>query len=362
MGPTDRPPDHPQPGPQVGAGPAHGGPDGHQLPEGEPLAVAVEGLTKVYVPSPPWLRILLKSAIKEPVVALEDATFQLRRGETCVVVGPNGAGKSTLFRILTGLVIPTSGTATILGHDVQEGRRVRSLIGYMPAEDRNLMLRHTCAQNLAFRGKLQSIPLRELPERVDEALDQVGILHARDRAATSLSTGMKARLQLAAALLHRPQVLILDEPTSAVDPVGAHELLTLIEQLTADQGLSVILSSHRLEEIDALNNKVVFLDKGRVIHDGNLSELRKHWEQPLFRIELSPDTDVVALAARLEREPDFDVDVVDSTVEISTHRPVGAIMAAMGPAVDAVVSFDQVAMPLRVLFHKLVSGEIEGQR
>jgi ABC-2 type transport system ATP-binding protein len=323
--------------------------------------VSVQHLSKVFVPSPPWMRVLLKSAIKEPVIALDDVSFELQRGETCVVVGPNGAGKSTLFRILTGLTTPTGGHAQVLGHDIGEGRRVRSLIGYMPAEDRNLMLRHTCAQNLAFRGKLQGIPPRQLPVRVDAVLDQVGILHARNRAATSLSTGMRARLQLAAALLHEPDVLILDEPTSTVDPVGAHELLTLIEDLTAARGLSVVLSSHRLEEIDALGNKVVFLDQGRVIHDGNLNELRRVWELPRYRFGFAPGVDVVELGARLARQPQLDVDVVDAYLEITTHRPLGEVMAALGRSVDAIVSFDQVVMPLRVLFHKLVTGEIRGR-
>jgi ABC-2 type transport system ATP-binding protein len=324
---------------------------------GELLAVSVSHLSKVFLPSPPWMKVLLKSAISEPVVALDDVSFQLRRGEICVVVGPNGAGKSTLFRILTGLTTPSEGQAQILGHDIDDGPRVRSLLGYMPAEDRNLMLRHTCAQNLAFRGKLQGIPSRALANRVDETLDQVGILHARDQAAVSLSTGMRARLQLAAALLHEPEVLILDEPTSTVDPVGAHELLTLIEELTVARGISIVSSSHRLEEIDALGNKVIFLDRGRVIHDGNLAELRKLWERPRYRIELAAGADPVALGAWLERQPLFEVDVVDRCIEVSTPRPLGDVMAAFGPSVNAIVSFEQVVIPLRVLFHKLVSDE-----
>lgn len=341
-------------------------------PSGEP-ALSVDGVTKVFAPSPAWLKVLLKSAIKEPVLALDDVSFQLEPGETCVVVGPNGAGKSTLFRILTGLTTPTSGQARILGHDIAEGRRVRSLIGYMPAEDRNLMLRHTCGQNLEFRGKLQGIAKHELKDRVDAALEQVGIAHARDRAAVSLSTGMKARLQLAAALLHRPEVLILDEPTSTVDPVGAHELLTLLEELTAADGLSIVLSSHRLEEIDALDDKVVFLDRGRVIHDGNLGQLRHVWEIPRYRMTFDPSIDVVALGQKLAIEPGFEVDVLDSAptgpdtpaeavVEVATQRPVGRVMASLGPAAEAVTSFDQVVMPLRMLFHKLVNDEMEARR
>lgn len=156
-----------------------------QLDDSE-LALSVRNLSKVYYPSPAWLRMLLKTAITKPVVALDDISFGLKRGEICVIVGPNGAGKSTLFRILTGLTTATSGSATVLGHDVKDGVQIRSLIGFMPAEDRNLMLRHTCAQNLEFRGRLQGLPKRELPDRIDEVLEQVGIPHAKNQAAISL--------------------------------------------------------------------------------------------------------------------------------------------------------------------------------
>ncbi len=331
-------------------------------PDDTGSALSVRHLTKIFEPSPPLMRILLKSAIDEPLVALEDVSFEVAKGETCVVVGPNGAGKSTLFRILTGLTTPTTGHAQILGHDIEAGRQVRELIGYMPAEDRNLMLRHTCAQNLEFRGKLQGISRSELPGRVDEVLDQVGILHARDRAATSLSTGMKARLQLAAALLHKPELLILDEPTSTVDPLGALELLNLIEDLAANDGLSIVLSSHRLEEIEALQHKVVFLDKGRVIHNGDLNALRSLWEAPRYRIEFAEGVDVLDLARRLDTESDVEIDVVGSVVEIGTERPVGAVVAALGSSADQIVSLDRVVMPLRTVFQRLVSGETGGAK
>lgn len=328
----------------------------------ETPAVRACGLSKTYVPSPRWMKALLKSAIDEPVVALDDVSFEVRRGEICVVIGPNGAGKSTLFRILTGLTTPTSGSATIVGHDINEGRVVRSLIGFMPAEDRNLMLRHTSAQNLEFRGRLQGIPRQELPTRIDEVLERTGILHTKNRAATALSTGMKARLQLAAALLHEPKVLILDEPTSAVDPVGAHELLSLIEQLAKEDGLSILLSSHRLEEIDALQNKVVMLDGGRAVHNGNLAGLRHVYEAPRYLIEFTPDTDVTLVVRQLRQIEGVEIDVVDGSVEIATARSVGSLMASLGAHVDSIISFDQIQMPLRVLMHKLVSGEIEGSR
>lgn len=319
-------------------------------------AVLVDGIGKVFHPSPMWLRLMLKSAIKQPVVALEEISFEVGVGEICVVIGPNGAGKSTLFKILTGLLLPTSGRAEIQGVNVSNGRQVRSMIGYMPADEGNLLLRHTCAQNLAFRGKLQSIPRRDLPDRIDEVLEQVGILGARDQAAISMSTGMRTRLQLAAALLHRPKILLLDEPTSAIDPVGAYELLLLIERLAKESGLSIILSSHRLEEIDALHNRVVVLDKGRLVHNGNLSDLRRLWEQPRYRVAFASAGRAASIASRLhDSHPDLQVEIDDECLEINTDRSAGGLLSVFLPEeVDSVASFEKVTMPLRALLYQLV--------
>ena len=147
----------------------------------EPL-VRVVGVCKVYEPSPMWLRFLLRSAITDPVVALDDVNFEVMPGEICAVVGPNGAGKSTLFRVLTGLTTPTKGSATILGIDVvKESTSIRRMIGFMPSDERTLYLRHTCRENLRFHGRLQGMRLRETLARVDETLEQVGLAHAADR-------------------------------------------------------------------------------------------------------------------------------------------------------------------------------------
>lgn len=327
------------------------------------VVLSVSGLTKVYEPSPPMLRLVLRSSIDEPVTALHDVSFDVEAGKICVIVGPNGAGKTTLFRLLTGLTTPTEGTATILGKDISAGPSVRALIGFMPAEDRNLMLRHTCIQNLQFRGRLQGVPEQELAGRIDEALELVGLSHAGSRAAAALSTGMKARLQLACAILHRPRLLILDEPTSTVDPVGAHELLVLIQDLASRQGISVVLSSHRLEEIDALDDQVVFLDKGSIIHNGDLGTLRAHWEEPLHRLRFTAAEDAEHAEKLLaDAFPGLELSREEEVLEVATDESLGRLIAELGSTTARMESLEKVTMPLRALFAKLLSDEVEVQK
>ncbi len=256
----------------------------------EPVII-VDSLTKVYEPSGRWMRFLLKSAIDHPVQALAGVSMSVREGEVCAVVGPNGAGKSTLFRILMGLTTPSSGTATVMGLDATtDSRRVRGLVGWMPADSQTLFLRHTSYQNLWFHGRLQGLGSPKLEKRIDETLEMVGLAHARNYSCHAMSTGMRARLLLARALLHRPRVLILDEPTGTVDPIGAHQLLSLIQRLTYELRIAVLLSSHRLEEIDALRDNVMFLDRGQLVHWGHLDSLRNLWELPRLVVQFCDES------------------------------------------------------------------------
>ena len=248
------------------------------------LVVEAHQLSKVYEPTPKWMRLLARSYTKESVVALRDVTLTVAAGQILVVIGPNGAGKSTLFRILTGLTTPSTGRATILGMDPEtQAHRIRRLLGFMPAEDRTLILRLTCRENLRFHGRLQGLSEKTLLDKIDSILEVVGLLGAGDWIAFALSSGMRARLMLARAMLHEPQVLILDEPTGSIDPIGAHDFLQLIREVTAKRGIATLISSHRLEEIEALRENVLLLDRGSVIHKGNLNETRGS-EEAIYEI------------------------------------------------------------------------------
>ena len=318
--------------------------------------VEISGVSKVYEPSPLWMKFLLRSAIEQPVHALQDVSLSVRAGEVCAVVGPNGAGKSTLFRILTGLTTPTTGSATILGLDAEHAsQQVRGEVGFMPADDRSLFLRHTCAQNLTFHGRLQGVPAAQLQSRISEALEMVGLAHAHSSAGFALSSGMRARLQLARALLHRPKVLILDEPTGSVDPIGAHQLLNLVESLTHELGLAVLLSSHRLEEIEALRDNVAFLDRGRLVHWGPLATLRSLWELPRLSITFKNEAAASEAAECLERFPAAELESREGgSLTVATSMLVGEVLAGLGEHVNEIVAVEEQHMPLRDLLAKLV--------
>jgi ABC-2 type transport system ATP-binding protein len=324
----------------------------------QPL-VEVYGIGKTYLPSPPMMRVLLRSSIREPVVALQDVSFQVEAGKICAIVGPNGAGKSTLFRLFTGLTTPTTGTAKVCGYDVaKQSFNVRRLIGFHAADERMLLGRHSVRENLAFHGRLQGLPKRSLKPRVREVLELVGLERAASRLAMALSSGMKARLQLARALLHKPRVLILDEPTGSLDPVAAYQFLEVIKRTVAEQNIAALISSHRVEEIEALPDHVLLLDQGKLIYNGNLDSLRRHWEKPGVQIGFTNADAALAAAAVMSDVPG--VEVVSTEAEnllVRSSLPPGQLFVAANGKLDFVVSISEVRMPLRDLLAKVLLSQ-----
>ncbi len=308
-----------------------------------------------------WLRFLLRSAITDPVVALDDVNFEVMPGEICAVVGPNGAGKSTLFRVLTGLTTPTKGSATILGIDVvKESTSIRRMIGFMPSDERTLYLRHTCRENLRFHGRLQGMRLRETLARVDETLEQVGLAHAADRVGFALSAGMRARLQLARALFHRPKVLILDEPTGSVDPVGSYKLVQLIDRLAREEQLSVLLSSHRLDEIEALHDHVILLDAGKLVYNGDLDDLRQISQRPRIELTFESPAEAAAAGTLLSSVSDVDTLTVDGVVvRLFTELGTGRLLSILNGSLSTVRSVQESKISLRELLAQFYLSESE---
>lgn len=310
--------------------------------------VEVDRVSKVYEPSPPMMRLLLRSSIRSPVQALDRVSLSVGEGRILAVVGPNGAGKSTLFRILTGLTTPSAGSAWVGRIDAtRQSAQVRRLVGFAPAEERTLLLRHTSRENLLFHGRMQGLPTKTLHGRVDETLDLVGLGDAKDRAGFALSTGMRSRLQLARAWLHRPKVLILDEPTGAVDPLSANEFLGIINALATEEGVAVLISSHRLEEIDALREEVLLLDRGRVIFSGNMDTLRQRWQPPGLEFHFSTPQlakRVHLHFARIEAVKKAAVD--GNRVKVETSASAGELMAALGTNLNGVEAVTPIRTPL----------------
>jgi ABC-2 type transport system ATP-binding protein len=322
--------------------------------------VIIDHLRKVYEPYSRGMRLLLRTSVKEPVVAIDEISLEVQAGDLLAVLGPNGAGKSTLFRVLTGLTTPTSGKASILGHDsTRESLAVRRLVGFMPAENRTLLLRHTCRENLAFHGRLQGMSKQHLAERIDETLDKVGLFHARDRVGFALSSGMLARLMLARAILHEPRVLILDEPTGAVDPIGSFELLGLVQDIAKQQDLAVLISSHRLDEVELLNDKVVLLDKGHVVYSGDLDAMLARAKRPVIEIQFDGEGSAENGRSVLGQVAGVDgMEADGSLLVITTELPMAQIIRELGSHIDSITAIGQTPPRLRDVLREMlrVSG------
>ena len=237
------------------------------------------------------------------VVALEDLTLRVGRGECLGFLGPNGAGKSTAVKMLLGLVRPTGGRGELLGKPIGD-RRTHARIGYLPE-----LFRYpdwlAAREVLAFHARL--LRLADAPRAIDAVLDEVGLRErARDRVGT-YSKGMQQRLGLAVALLGDPEIVFLDEPTSALDPVGRSDVRALIERLRA-RGRTVFLNSHLLGEVERVCDRVCIVDRGRVVAEGTIDALTGEARGVRVRLDdgwrdfdVAPD-DVPALVARLVGE------------------------------------------------------------
>ncbi|MBB5480507.1 ABC transporter ATP-binding protein [Micromonospora parathelypteridis] len=324
---------------------------GARSPADAEEVLVLSGLTKVYEPTPKWMRVLARTHIKSDVIALDGIDLTVRAGEICAIVGPNGAGKTTLFRIIVGLTTATSGEGTLLGLDVErDSEQIRQVVGWMPADDRSLLMRATARENLHMHGRLQGMSPRLMATRIPEVLATVDLESRIDTVVAGLSAGMKARLRLARALLSGPRVLILDEPTGAVDPIAAHGLLDLITDLVQRERLAVLISSHRLEEIEALRSQALLLDKGRVKYFGDLDSLREQWERPQLELVFA-STDAADQAAADLTSLGLELTVDGPTLRcwLKVRDGAGDVLAALGAGARQVRHVREIPMPLRDL-------------
>jgi ABC-2 type transport system ATP-binding protein len=209
------------------------------------------------------------------VEAVRGISFSVEPGELFGLLGPNGAGKTTTIKMLITLLIPTAGTARVLGLDVvQRAREVRKRIGYVFGGERGVYERLSGYDNLRYFAELYGVPAREQKRRIEELLELVGLKGREHERAEGYSRGMKQRLHVARGLLHDPEVLFLDEPTIGLDPVGAREVRATIASLT-EAGKTVLLTTHYMFEADALCDRIAVISKGLIVAEGTPLDLKR---------------------------------------------------------------------------------------
>jgi ABC-2 type transport system ATP-binding protein len=202
---------------------------------------------------------------REPVTALDGVSLQIPSGEVHGLLGPNGAGKTTLVKILSTVLLPTSGRAVVCGHDVvTETRAVRPLIGIVFGGERGLYTRLTARQNLQYWGALYRLSGGEIRTRSEALLARVGLTDRADQRVEEFSRGMKQRLHLARGLMGDAKVLFLDEPTTGMDPLAAREFRSLIAELKGE-GRTILLTTHDMVEAETVCDRVTLIDRGRIL-------------------------------------------------------------------------------------------------
>ncbi|QLK25762.1 ATP-binding cassette domain-containing protein [Natrinema zhouii] len=247
-------------------------------------AINVDGITKEF----------------DGVTAVDDLSFAVERGELFGLLGPNGAGKSTLINMLVTLLPPSAGTATVNGHDIRSERgAVRSSLGIVfqePALDEEL----TGAENLAFHSRLYGQDRTERAERIDEVLTLVGLSAERDDPVGTYSGGMKRRLEIGRGLLHEPAVLFLDEPTVGLDARTRRDTWEYIQRLNEEAGVSIVLTTHYIEEADHLCDRVAIVDDGDIVAMDSPTALKATLGGDVVVLEFASADDPTALFDRLE--------------------------------------------------------------
>ena len=244
------------------------------------------------------------------VIALDGLDLDVEPG-VIGLVGANGAGKSTLIKVLLGLTEPTSGSAEMFGLDVAtHGLRIRQLIGYMPEHD-CLPLEISATEFVAHMAQVNGLPRAAARERTAETLRHVGLYEERYREMRGYSTGMRQRVKLAQALVHDPELMLLDEPTNGLDPAGRDEMLDLVRRIGSEFGISILMSSHLLTEIERVCDYLVVIEGGRLIRSDSLATFTGRTD--VLSVEV--DGPVAALADFL-RERGYEAQAGTRTLEL----------------------------------------------
>ncbi|TSE00479.1 ATP-binding cassette domain-containing protein [Skermania sp. ID1734] len=264
---------------------------------------------------------------KPPVKALASLSFSVQPGTVFALLGPNGAGKSTTVKILTTLARPDSGTATVAGFDVTgQPDKVRRAIGFVAQKPVTDPM-DTGRENLELAGRIHGLSRRDARARATELLDRFDLAEAADRLVKTYSGGMARKLDVALGLVHRPQVLFLDEPTTGLDPQARTQMWREIERLAAHERMTILLTTHYLDEADRLAARLAIIDRGRVVTSGTPDELKSELQGDTILLECLRDEQAGAARNALGR-----LDLGEVTVEGRVLRARAGSGARLLPA------------------------------
>ncbi|MHB8318382.1 MAG: ABC transporter ATP-binding protein [Acidimicrobiales bacterium] len=295
---------------------------------------------------------LHKTYGSRPVV--KGISFEIAPGEAYGLLGPNGAGKTTVISIVCGLIYPEAGSVELCGKNLtRRDRQLRKLIGYVPQEIA-LYPELSARANLEFFGRLYGLRHRQLGERVQEALTTVGLFDRANDKVANYSGGMKRRLNIAAALLHRPRLLVLDEPTVGIDPQSRVSILDTVSDLR-DQGTSVLYTTHYIEEASRLCDRIGIVDAGTLIAQGTERDLLEHLDGSRS-VTLQGKGDLDRLAAVVKSWPDVEcVHVSNDAIDVSCSSTADIVASLVSTAVNTKVQVHGVEVREPNLEHIFMS-------
>jgi len=269
------------------------------------FAIEGHGLEKSFVKKRGFYELLREPFGRaERIEALRGVDLAVREGEIFALLGPNGAGKTTLLKIFSSLILPDQGQARVAGHDTIHENLVKRHLGLVNSDERSFYWRLTARQNLRFFARLYDVPGRRIDSRIDALLARVDMAAAADRPFSGYSSGMKQRIAIARSLLHDPPILLMDEPTSSLDPASARAIRQFIlDELNGRDGKTVVLASHNLREVEVLANRVAILVAGKMRQVGTVDEVRQ-WgvRQQRYRLTLAVEAPPTGPFEVLERE------------------------------------------------------------
>jgi ABC-2 type transport system ATP-binding protein len=307
----------------------------------------------------PGATIELAAAVKRygPILALNDLTLSVGGGITGLV-GPNGAGKSTIIGLVTGLMPPSSGKVRVLGSDPWTDTALRARIGYCPDGDR--AWHGMSGREFVTRlGVLAGLDPADAARNAEDALVRIGLSAALDKPISQYSKGMRQKAKLCQAVLHRPELLVLDEPLNGVDPLSRVEILKTLREMAA-QGMAILVSSHVLHELETAIDRVVLIHRGRLLAEGTVEEIRDLLDEHPHAVRLEAQEPRKLASALLALEGVVGVQLLDGkTVDVTTRDPgqfyasLPEVITASGFAVEALWSPDS---NLEAVFRYLVKG------